>query len=100
MGAIRKTGSMKDINIGIKDVLGIIVLVVGITGSYFVNEAQMKVNASDILEMKLQIQEIQKSDTRQDLAQNTLINDVAHIREQTNQIYQIVVLNSIGGGGN
>jgi len=77
--------------------IGLITIVVGIVANYYIVANQVSNNEARLNELTRKIEHLEVKDGEQDLIQNTLINDVKHIKEQTNQIYQIVVLNSLGG---
>jgi len=88
---------MERLNVNIKDLVGLITIVAGIIANYFIVANQVSNNEARLNELTRKIEHLEVKDGEQDLIQNTLINDVKHIKEQTNQIYQIVVLNSLGG---
>lgn len=86
---------MEKVNITVKDLIAMMTIVIGIVGNYFLVTNQVTNNEEKIIQVINQIEHLEQKDSEHDLIQNTLINDVKYIKEQTEQIYQIVVLNSI-----
>ena len=86
---------MEKVNITVKDLIAMLTIVIGIVGNYFLVTNQVTNNEEKIIQVINQIEHLEQKDSEHDLIQNTLINDVKYIKEQTEQIYQIVVLNSI-----
>ena len=83
---------MNNLNITIKDIVGMLTIVVGVTGGWFAIKGQVSENEENLFDQKIKVELLEQKLHQQELIVTELTVDVKHIKNQTQAIYDRIVL--------
>ena len=86
---------MNDLKITVKDIITFVSILAGVFGAYYTGKFERQINKEGISNIDARVNVLEGNDRAQDITITTIVTDVKHIKEQTQAIYDRVVLGGV-----